>query len=244
MYHQFKDLADVDITKQPMEVGPTAHYAMGGIRVDPETGASTVAGLYAAGECTGGMNGANRLGGNSLSDLLVFGRRAGMGAAEFARKNPQWPSAKDEEIESQARRTMAPFERRGDDPYSVHAALQDVMGKHVGIFRSENDLQEGLRELLSVRERIKNTHVEGSVMFNPGWHLARDLENLVVCAEATCRSAMLRKESRGAHSRTDFPKEDPQLAKVNMCVKKSAEGMTVNATPCPTMPEELRKLLQ
>jgi succinate dehydrogenase / fumarate reductase flavoprotein subunit len=244
MYHQFKDLADVDITKQPMEVGPTAHYAMGGIRVDPETGASTVPGLFAAGECTGGMNGANRLGGNSLSDILVFGRRAGMGAAEFAKKSAQWPSAKDEDIEEYARRTMTPFERRGEDPYSVHASLQDVMGKHVGIFRSESDLQEGLRELLAVRERINNTHVEGSVMFNPGWHLARDLENLIVCAEATCRSAMLRKESRGAHSRIDFPKEDPQLAKVNMCVKKGAEEMTVRATPSPAMPEELRKLLE
>jgi succinate dehydrogenase / fumarate reductase flavoprotein subunit len=244
MYHQFKDLADVDITKQPMEVGPTAHYAMGGIRVDPESGASTVKGLFAAGECTGGMNGANRLGGNSLSDLLVFGRRAGMGAAQFAKTNNQWRSVNDHEIESQARRTMAPFERQGQDPYTVHSALQDAMGKHVGIFRSENDLQEGLRTLLSIKERIKNTHVEGSVMFNPGWHLARDLENLFVCAEATCRSAILRQESRGAHSRTDYPKEDPQLGKVNMCVKKSAEGMTVSATPCPSMPEELRKLLQ
>jgi len=244
MYHQFKDLADVDITSQAMEVGPTAHYAMGGIRVDPESGASTVPGLFAAGECTGGMNGANRLGGNSLSDLLVFGRRAGMGSAEFAKKNPQWPSPKDEDIEAHARRAMAPFERRGENPYTVHSALQDVMGKRVGIFRSEEDLQEGLRELLSVKERIKNTRVEGSVMFNPGWHLARDLENLIVCAEATCRSAMLRKESRGAHSRTDYPKEDPQLAKVNMCVKQSAEGMTVRATQCPVMPEELRKLLQ
>jgi len=244
MYHQFKDLADVDITKQPMEVGPTAHYAMGGIRVDPESGASTVKGLFAAGECTGGMNGANRLGGNSLSDIVVFGRRAGMGAAEFAKTNTQWPSVNDQEIESQARRTMAPFERRGEDPYTVHSALQDAMGKHVGIFRSEKDLQDGLRTLLSIKERIKNTHVEGSVMFNPGWHLARDLENLFVCAEATCRSAIMRKESRGAHSRTDFPKEDPQLGKVNMCVKKSAEGMRVSATPCPAMPEELRKLLQ
>src|SRR5262249_15748671 len=168
MYHQFKDLADVDITKQPMEVGPTAHYAMGGIRVDPESGAATVPGLFAAGECTGGMNGANRLGGNSLSDILVFGRRAGMGAAEFAKKNSQWPAASDADIEAHARRTMAPFERKREDPYTVHAALQDVMGQHVGIFRSESDLQEGLRKLLSVRERIKNTHVDGSVMFNPG----------------------------------------------------------------------------
>ena len=244
MYHQFKDLADVDITKQPMEVGPTAHYAMGGIRVDADSGAATVPGLFAAGECSGGMHGANRLGGNSLSDLVVFGRRAGMGAAEFAKQNGQWPAVDEIEIQNHVHRTIAPFERSGENPYTVHSALQDVMGKYVGIFRSENDLQEGLRELLSVRERIKNTHVEGSVMFNPGWHLARDLENLQVCAEATCQSATLRKESRGAHSRTDFPKEDPQLAKVNMCVKKSADGMTVSATPCPTMPEELRKLLQ
>ena len=243
MYHQFKDLADVDITKQPMEVGPTAHYAMGGIRVDPETGASTVPGLFAAGECTGGMNGANRLGGNSLSDLIVFGRRAGMGAAEFAKQSAAIPDVNEENVEQHARRAMAPFERRGEDPYTVHAALQDVMGQYVGIFRSEEDLQEGLRQLSLLRERVENTRVEGSVMFNPGWHLARDLENLIVCAEATCRAALLRKESRGAHSRTDFPKEDPQLGTVNMCVRKRESGMTVEPTPCPPMPEELRKLL-
>jgi len=244
MYHQFKDLADVDITKQPMEVGPTAHYAMGGIRVDPESGASTVTGLYAAGECTGGMNGANRLGGNSLSDLLVFGRRAGMGSAQFAANQAQWPAVNEDEIDWQARRTMAPFERRGEDPYTVHSALQDVMAEHVGIFREKSDLEEGLRRLLLVRERINNTHVEGSVMFNPGWHLARDLENLFVCAEATCRAALLRRESRGAHSRTDYPKEDPELGKVNMCVKKSADGMSVSPTTCPQMPDELRKLFE
>jgi succinate dehydrogenase / fumarate reductase flavoprotein subunit len=244
MYHQFKDLADVDITKQPMEVGPTAHYAMGGIRVDPESGASTVSGLYAAGECTGGMNGANRLGGNSLSDLLVFGRRAGMGAAQFAANHAQWPAVNEDEIDRQARRTMAPFERRGEDPYTVHSALQDVMGEHIGIFREKSDLEEGLRRLLLVRERINNTHVEGSVMFNPGWHLARDLENLFICAEATCRAALLRRESRGAHSRTDYPKEDPELGKVNMCVTKSADGMSVSPTTCPQMPDELRKLFE
>ena len=244
MYHQFRDLADVDITKQPMEVGPTAHYAMGGIRVDPESGASIVPGLFAAGECTGGMNGANRLGGNSLSDLIVFGRRAGMGAAEFAKRNGALPGIDDEEVARHARRAMAPFERHGEDPYVVHAALQDVMAKYVGIFRSEEDLQEGLRQLSRIRERIENTHVEGSVMFNPGWHLARDLENLIVCAEATCRAALLRKESRGAHSRTDFPKEDPQLGTVNMCVRKSPQGLTVSPTPCPPMPEELRELLK
>ncbi|HUP45379.1 MAG TPA: fumarate reductase/succinate dehydrogenase flavoprotein subunit [Thermoanaerobaculia bacterium] len=244
MYHQFKDLADVDITKQAMEVGPTAHYAMGGIRVDAETGSSTVAGLFAAGECTGGMNGANRLGGNSLSDLLVFGRRAGMGAALFAEQNANWPSLNEAEIEEQARHTMSPFERPGEDPYRVHSALQDVMGKYVGIFRNEGDLEEGLRNLLALRERILTTHVEGSVMFNPGWHLARDLENLYVCAEATCRAAMLRKESRGAHTRTDYPRESPELSKVNISVKKGPDGITVRTAPCPTMPDDLRKLLE
>jgi len=244
MYHQFKDLADVDITTQPMEVGPTAHYAMGGIRVVPHTGASTVAGLYAAGECAGGMNGANRLGGNSLSDLLVFGRRAGMGAAEFARQNASMPALDEARVDAHARRTIAPFERKGEDPFTVHSALQEVMGTYVGIFRSESDLEEGLRQLLRVKERIDKTRVEGSVMFNPGWHLARDLENLIVCAEATCRAAMLRKESRGAHSRTDYPKEDPELAKVNVCVKKSGEEMSVAPTPCPRMPIELRVLFE
>jgi len=241
MYHQFRDLADVDITREAMEVGPTAHYAMGGIRVDPESGAATVPGLFAAGECTGGMNGANRLGGNSLSDIIVFGRRAGMGAAEFAQAS-SWPEVND--VEVHVRRTMAPFERPGEDPYTVHSALQDVMGTYVGIFRSEGDLGEGLRQLLALRSRVENTHVDGSVMFNPGWHLARDLENLLVCAEATCRAALLRRESRGAHSRTDYPGEDPQLGRMNICVKKGAEGMTVSPTPCPQMPEELRKLFE
>jgi succinate dehydrogenase / fumarate reductase flavoprotein subunit len=244
MYHQFKDLADVDITRQPMEVGPTAHYAMGGIRVDPESGAATIPGLFAAGECTGGMNGANRLGGNSLSDLLVFGRRAGMGAAEFAKKNPTAPAVDDREADRHAKRTIAPFERKGDDPYTVHAALQDVMTRCVGIFRSEHDLEEGLEKLREVGERIRNTHVAGSVLFNPGWHLARDLENLMVCAEATCRAALLRRESRGAHSRTDYPKEDAQLAKVNMSVKKTSDGMSVTPAPCPQMPDDLRKLFE
>lgn len=244
MYHQFKDLADVDITRQPMEVGPTAHYAMGGIRVEPETGQATVPGLFAAGECSGGMNGANRLGGNSLSDLLVFGRRAGMGAAEFARQNRQPPAVNDEEIEGHIRRTMAPFERDGDDPYTLHEALQDVMGKYVGIFRDESDLEEGLRQLAALGERIRQTRVTGSVLFNPGWHLARDLENLLICSEATCRAALLRRESRGAHSRIDHPKEDAQLRIVNMCVKKGEEGMSVFPTPCPQMPQDLRALFE
>ncbi|MGH7663391.1 MAG: fumarate reductase/succinate dehydrogenase flavoprotein subunit [Gemmatimonadaceae bacterium] len=244
MYHQFKDLADVDITKQAMEVGPTAHYAMGGIRVDPETGAATVPGLFAAGECSGGMNGANRLGGNSLSDLLVFGRRAGLGAAEFARQNPSQPRLDDGEIERDVRRTLEPFERDGEDPYALHEALQQVMGRYVGIFRNEADLQEGLRQLQALGERVRKVRVSGSVLFNPGWHLARDLENLLMTSEATCRAALLRRESRGAHSRTDHPNADSQLGKVNMSVKKSADGMSVSPTPCPQMPDELRTLFE
>ena len=244
MYHQFKDLADVDITKTPMEVGPTAHYAMGGIRVDPDTGETTVKGLFAAGECSGGMHGANRLGGNSLSDLLVFGRRAGLGAGEFAKKVGGWGEVSESSIEEHIRRAYAPFERKGEDPYAVHRAMQDVMGKYVGIFRNEEDLQQGLKELTALRDRVKNTHVEGSVMFNPGWHLARDLENLLVCAEATCRAAILRKESRGAHSRTDFTGEDPALGQVNMAVVKDGDAMKVGPSPRPEMPPELKALLE
>jgi len=244
MYHQFKDLADVDITKQAMEVGPTAHYAMGGMRVDPDTGATTIPGLFGGGECTGGMNGANRLGGNSLSDLIVFGRRAGAGAAEFAKKVSEKPAVRDEDIEAGVKNLMAPFERQGEDPYTVHRALQEIMGKYVGIFRSEADLQEGLKQLQALKARIGSTHVDGSVMYNPGWHLARDLQNLIVTAEATCRGAILRKESRGAHSRTDFPKPHAQLGKVNMCATKTPDGMQVAPTPCPEMPEELRKLFE
>jgi len=244
MYHQFRELADVDITKGPMEVGPTCHYMMGGIRVDAETAESNVPGLFAAGEAAAGLHGANRLGGNSLSDLLVFGRRAGLSAAEHA-KQVSPPPLDDTQVEEATREMLEPFERSdGDSPYDLHRDLQENMQNYVGIFRSEEDLKRGLDEIQKLKQRAARVHVDGSRLFNPGWHLARDLENLFVCAEATCRSAIMRKESRGAHSRTDFPKEDPQLGKVNMCVKKSAEGMTVNATPCPAMPEELRKLLQ
>ncbi|MEO8218900.1 MAG: fumarate reductase/succinate dehydrogenase flavoprotein subunit [Acidobacteriota bacterium] len=244
MYHQFKDLADVDITKQPMEVGPTAHYAMGGIRVDPDTGATTVPGLFAAGECSGGMHGANRLGGNSLSDLLVFGRRAGMGAGQYATSAEAVESWDEEQIDQYVQRTRAPFERSGEDPYTLHRAMQDIMGKYVGIFRNEEDLEEGLRQLTALKERVANTHVEGSVMFNPGWHLARDLENLIVCAEATCRAAIMRKESRGAHSRIDFPTEVPSLGTVNLTIRRDGDSMSVTPSPHAEMPGELKALIE
>ena len=244
MYHQFLELADVDITKQPMEVGPTTHYIMGGVRVDPDSGAATVPGLFAAGEASAGMHGANRLGGNSLSDLVVFGRRAGAGAANYA-KVTMSATIDESAIEAETRALLLPFERTaGESPYAVHQALQECMDKYVGIFRVHEDLELALRELEALKARARNVRVEGSRMFNPGWHLARDLRNMLVVSEAIARSALLRKESRGAHSRLDFPNPDPALGKVNMCVTRSGEGMNVAPTPLPEMPAELKALFE
>jgi succinate dehydrogenase / fumarate reductase flavoprotein subunit len=243
MYHQFMELADVDITKTPMEVGPTTHYMMGGLRVDPDTGAATVPGLFAAGEAAAGLHGANRLGGNSLSDLLVFGRRAGAGAAAHARKLSSMPPVNDAEIEADTRALLAPFERSsGESPYEVHRALQDCMDRLVGIFRVQADLEAAVETLEALKRRAAAVRVEGTRMFNPGWHLARDLANMICVSEAIARSAALRKESRGAHSRLDFPGQDPALARVNFRVTRSASGMRVEPTPLPQMPAELRSL--
>ena len=243
MYHQFMELADVDITKQPMEVGPTTHYMMGGVRVEPDTGAATVPGLFAAGEAAAGMHGANRLGGNSLSDLVVFGRRAGAGAARYAQDALGTPKVADAEVEAEIRDLLAPFERSsGESPYDVHRSLQDCMGKHVGIFRVQEDLELAVRTLGELKERAERVRVTGTRVFNPGWHLARDLRNLLVVSEAIARSALLRKESRGAHSRLDFTGMDPALGKVNMCVTRTADGMKVAPTPLPEMPAELKAL--
>jgi len=245
MVHQFLELADVDITKEPMEVGPTVHYVMGGVRVEPDTGASTVPGLYAAGEVAGGMHGANRLGGNSLSDLLVFGRRAGAGASAYARGLGARPSADEDEIEAEARSLLAPFERKeGEDPYAVHRDLQEAMQANVGIFRTQQDLDRGLSEVRKLQERAKRVRVEGSRLYNPGWHLVRDLENMLVVSEAVARSASLRKESRGAHSRIDFPKTEDAFGKVNHCVRRRGEELEVVPTPLPEMPAELRALFE
>ncbi|TMA22601.1 MAG: fumarate reductase/succinate dehydrogenase flavoprotein subunit, partial [Deltaproteobacteria bacterium] len=189
MYHQFMELADVDITKTPMEVGPTTHYMMGGLRVDPDTGAATVPGLFAAGEAAAGMHGANRLGGNSLSDLLVFGRRAGAGAAAHARKLSSTPHVNDAEIEADTRALLAPFERSsGESPYEVHRALQDCMDRLVGIFRVQADLEAAVETLEALKRRAEAVRVEGTRMFNPGWHLARDLSNMICVSEAIARS--------------------------------------------------------
>jgi len=243
MYHQFLELADVDITKTPMEVGPTTHYMMGGIRVEPDTGAATVPGLFAAGESAAGLHGANRLGGNSLSDLLVFGRRAGAGAAAYAKNLASTPQISNDEVEAEARDMLAPFERTsGESPFEVHAALQTCMGKHVGIFRVQEDLEKGLAELATIKQRAANVRVEGSRLFNPGWHMARDLRNLVVVSEAMTQTALLRKESRGAHSRLDYPNLDPELAKVNFIVVRKGDAMDVSPKPLSPMPAELKKL--
>ncbi len=243
MYHQFLELADVDITKQPMEVGPTTHYMMGGVRVDPDTAAATVPGLYAAGEAAAGLHGANRLGGNSLSDLLVFGRRAGAGAAAYAKGLATQPRPSDVEIEAETRSVLAPFDRSaGESPYEVHRALQDCMDRLVGIYRVQADLEQAIGELQKLKARAAAVRVEGTRMFNPGWHLARDLRNMILVSEAIARSALLRKESRGAHSRLDHTGLDPALGQVNHCVSRGPDGMRVVATPLPQMPAELKQL--
>ena len=243
MYHQFMELADVDITKQPMEVGPTTHYMMGGLRVDPDTAAATVPGLYAAGEAAAGLHGANRLGGNSLSDLVVFGRRAGAAAAAYAKTVTTAPKVDDSQIEAETRALLAPFERAsGESPYVVHHALQDCMGRLVGIYRVESDLTRALDELQQLKARAASVRVEGTRMYNPGWHLARDLQNMLTVSEAITRSALLRKESRGAHSRLDFTAMDPAMGQVNFRVKKAPGGMSVEPTPLPAMPAELKAL--
>jgi len=245
MYHQFMELADVDITAQPMEVGPTTHYMMGGMRVDPDTAATTVPGLFAAGEAAAGLHGANRLGGNSLSDLLVFGKRAGEGAAKYAKSLGATPRVNDAEVEAEIADLLTPFSRSGgENPYEVHQALQDCMGRDVGIFRQQADLERALDGLEKIARRVATVRVEGGRAYNPGWHLARDLRNLLIASEAIARSALLRKESRGAHSRLDFTGMDPALGKVNHCAKLVNGAMSVTPTPLPEMPADLKALFE
>jgi succinate dehydrogenase / fumarate reductase, flavoprotein subunit len=244
MYHQFLELADVDITKGPMEVGPTCHYVMGGVRVDPETAAATVPGLYAAGEVAAGLHGANRLGGNSLSDLLVFGRRAGLAAAQYAKKIGQ-TNVDQAQIDAAEKEMLAPFQNgSGESPYQIHRDLQETMQKLVGIFRNEGDLQQALQELEKLKERAKRMHVDGSRMFNPGWHLSYDLNSMLTIAEAVTRSALARRESRGAHSRIDYPSLDATTwGQQNNIIAAQRGTMTLRQEPVPAMPEELKKLL-
>jgi len=248
MYHQFKQLADIDITAQPMEVGPTTHYIMGGVRVDPDTQMSRVPGLFAAGECAAGINGANRLGGNSLSDLLVFGKRAGEFAAGFAKENSLGnidpPQA--EQIENVAREALAPFDRAtSESPYQVQKELQDTMQDLVGIVRNESEMREALGQIDGFKKRAENAAVSGNREYNPGWHTALDLKNLLTVSEAITRSALERKESRGAQFRDDYPDKDEQFAKVNTMILKAADGsMQVRLEPVPEMPEHLKQVIE
>ena len=243
MYHQFKELADVDITQGPMEVGPTCHYMMGGIRVEAESAESSVRGLFAAGEAAAGLHGANRLGGNSLSDLLVFGRRAGEAAAKHA-KNIAATSIDSGQIEEAAREMLAPFERsRGESPYTVHRDLQETMQNLVGIFRNKQDLLRALEELEKLKERAAQLRVEGSRLFNPGWHLAQDLKAMQTVSEAVTRSALAREESRGAHSRIDYPGLDPAWGTKNNVVVREGSAMVLGQSPVPELPGELKQLV-
>jgi len=246
MYHQFKTLADIDITAVPMEIGPTMHYIMGGMRVDADTAATTVPGLFGAGECTGGMHGANRLGGNSLSDLLVFGRRAGQSAADYAKGLASQPNTSDSEVQSIATKMFGHFEREGaENPYTIQRELQDTMHNLVGIIRTESELKEALVKLDEYKERAKHTGVEGNRQYNPGWHLALDLHSLLTVSEAIARAALERTESRGGHTREDYPKTDPEWGKWNLAVREKSEGaMEMAKTPLPQMPPELAKYFE
>ena len=245
MYHQFKQLADIDITEQPMEVGPTTHYAMGGIHVDPDTQMSRVPGLFAAGECAAGINGANRLGGNSLSDIVVFGKRAGEFAAKFAKENSLGKIEQDK-IEILAHEALAPFERGAEEnPYTVQRDLQEVMQADVGIVRTESEMKSALEHLKTFRERANRAGVTGHREFNPGWHTALDLKNLLMVSEAIARAALERKESRGAQFREDYPNKDERYAKVNTMTSKAPDGsMQIRLEPLPEMPDYLKQVIE
>jgi len=247
MYHQFMEFAEIDITKEPMEVYPTTHYIMGGVRVDAESCVSTVPGLFACGEVAGGMHGANRLGGNSLSDLLVFGKRTGAGAAEYASKiRDNELKINDGELESAAKDMLTPFENaEGENPYTVHQALQDAMGDYVGVFRTEEKLHEGIEEIHILKERASQLKIEGSRMYNPGWHLCKDLKSMLIVSEAIARCAHKREESRGAHSRVDFPEyNDEKWGTVNSVISKDNGDMKFSTSPLPQMPEELKRIVE
>jgi succinate dehydrogenase / fumarate reductase flavoprotein subunit len=244
MYHQFKELADVDITAAPMEVGPTCHYMMGGVRVNDETQESTVPGLYAAGEVGGGMHGANRLGGNSLSDLLVFGKLAGEFAAKQAKSTPQGKINQDE-VERVAAESLRAFgDGQGENPYAVHEELRAVMQSLVGIVRTEEDLRAALDKIAALRQRAARAKVGGNIQYNPGWHLALDLKNMLDISEAVTRAALERQESRGAHTREDFPDGSAEWAKVNVIVRQSRDGIQVVREPLTEPPAELKELIK
>jgi succinate dehydrogenase / fumarate reductase flavoprotein subunit len=246
MYHQFKQLADIDITKEPMEVGPTTHYVMGGIRVDGDTQMSSVPGLFAAGEVGAGLHGANRLGGNSLSDLLVFGMRAGKYAAEFAGRQSS-PRVDSQQVDTIVRTALEPFDRRegGEGPYQVEHDLQTMMQELVGIVRREDEMRRALEGLKALQERARKVSVTGNREYNPGWHTALDLQNLLTVSEIVARAALERKESRGGHFRDDFPEKDPAYGKFNIVVRRGSSGeMQVVREPIPEMRDDLKRIIE
>ncbi|HEY3066856.1 MAG TPA: fumarate reductase/succinate dehydrogenase flavoprotein subunit [Methylomirabilota bacterium] len=245
MYHQFKELADVDITKEAMEVGPTCHYVMGGVRVDADTTRSTVPGVFAAGEVAGGMHGSNRLGGNSLSDLLVFGRRAGLHAALYAKDFGGQLTVNAAELEQVSREMLAPFARTsGENPYAIQADLQETMQSLVGIIRKESELRQALDHIQVLKDRARKARVEGGREYNPGWHAALDLDALLTVAECSALAALERKESRGGHTREDCPYTDDQWGKVNVVIRVRNGALQLAREPLPAMPEELKQIFQ
>jgi succinate dehydrogenase / fumarate reductase flavoprotein subunit len=245
MWHQFYELAGVDITKEPMEVGPTCHYVMGGVEVDPDSAAAVgVPGLFAAGEVAGGMHGSNRLGGNSLSDLLVFGRRAGVGAVEYVKQN-QPVKVSESTIKLASEKIAAPFKRTGgENPYSLHQELQEITHNLVGIIRTKSELADAISKIEAIRKRIENLSVAGDRQFNPGFHLSFDLDNMLLVSESTAKSAIVREESRGGHTRDDFPKMDPKWRTLNNIASFNGKEVVVKQQPLPVMPKELLELFE
>jgi succinate dehydrogenase / fumarate reductase flavoprotein subunit len=246
MYHQFKELAEVDITAEAMEVGPTCHYVMGGVEVDPDTEAARVPGLFAAGEVAGGMHGSNRLGGNSLSDLLVFGRRAGRAAAEHATKRAGLAALSDDALADAARVALAPFEREGgENAYAVQHDLQQTMHDLVGIIRTAPEMERALERIAALKQRVAALSVEGHRQYNPGWHLALDLPHMLLVSECIARAALEREESRGGHTRDDFPATDAQWARTNLVCSQAADGsVALTRQPLPQMPPELAEIFE
>ena len=248
MYHQFKELADIDITQEPMEVGPTTHYVMGGVRVDPDSQMSDVPGLFAAGECAAGLHGANRLGGNSLSDLLVFGKRAGEYAARFARENAAGKIS-DDQVAEVSRMALEPFDRSADsegaeNAFGIQQDLQELMQDQVGIVRNEQDLKDALEQIVRLRDRAGRVAVSGNREYNPGWHTALDLRNLLTFSEAIARAALERTESRGAHTRLDHPDKDEAFGKLNIVIRKGPDGdLSVSSEPIAPIPDELQQII-
>jgi succinate dehydrogenase / fumarate reductase flavoprotein subunit len=244
MYHQFKELADVDITKEPMEIGPTCHYVMGGVEVDPDTAASSVPGLFAVGEVSGGMHGSNRLGGNSLSDLLVFGKRAGDGAADYLDSlGGAKPVIAQPDLDAAVAEAIEPFSREvGESPYAVHAELQQTMNDLVGIIRREQELKDALTALEKFKEQAKNLAVPGERAYNPGWHYAQDVRNMLLVGECVAMAALEREESRGGHTREDHPAMDPEWRKVNLILTLHGDTIDMVHQPIPVIREDLLEL--